>query len=148
MRCVYQEDVQLYFKLVDLSVGGCATLYSNICNLYSIFNTLYSILGTHYSVLNPPYLIPYSILCSLNHVFFNLPNVPSFLVFSHCPPDSTGDSVRPGHYIILNNRILKSNSLIFPRSEGYITQYTPSGFALGNSFRQRVIFDSISLVSS
>ena len=24
----------------------------------------------------------------------------------------------------------------------------PSGFALGNSFRQRVIFDSISLVSS
>ena len=31
------------------------------------------------------------------------------------------------HYIILNNGILKSNSLIFPRSEGYITQYTPKG---------------------
>ena len=29
------------------------------------------------------------------------------------------------HYIILNNGILKLNSLIFPRSEGYITQYTP-----------------------
>ena len=29
------------------------------------------------------------------------------------------------HYIILNNEILKSNSSIFPRSEGYITQYTP-----------------------
>ena len=29
------------------------------------------------------------------------------------------------HYIILNNGILKSNSSIFPRSEGYITQYTP-----------------------
>ena len=29
------------------------------------------------------------------------------------------------HYIILNNGILKSNSSILPRSEGYITQYTP-----------------------
>ena len=29
------------------------------------------------------------------------------------------------HYIILNIGILKSNSSIFPRSEGYITQYTP-----------------------
>ena len=29
------------------------------------------------------------------------------------------------HYIILNNGILKSNSSIFPRSKGYITQYTP-----------------------
>ena len=29
------------------------------------------------------------------------------------------------HYIILNNGILKSNSTIFPQSEGYITQYTP-----------------------
>ena len=29
------------------------------------------------------------------------------------------------HYIILNNGILKSNSSKFPRSEGYITQYTP-----------------------
>ena len=29
------------------------------------------------------------------------------------------------HYIILNNGILKSNSLIFPPSGGYITQYTP-----------------------
>ena len=29
------------------------------------------------------------------------------------------------HYIIINNGILKSNSSIFPRSEGYITQYTP-----------------------
>ena len=31
------------------------------------------------------------------------------------------------HYIIPNNGILKSNSSIFPRSEGYITQYTPWG---------------------
>ena len=31
------------------------------------------------------------------------------------------------HYIILNNGILKSNSTIYPRSEGYITQYTPEG---------------------
>ena len=31
------------------------------------------------------------------------------------------------HYIILNNGILKSNSSIFPRSQGYITQYTPQG---------------------
>ena len=31
------------------------------------------------------------------------------------------------HYILLNNGILKSNSSIFPRSEGYITQYTPWG---------------------
>ena len=30
-----------------------------------------------------------------------------------------------GHYIILNNGILKSNTSIFPHSEGYITQYTP-----------------------
>ena len=30
-------------------------------------------------------------------------------------------------YIIINNGILKSNCTIFPRSEGYITQYTPSG---------------------
>ena len=30
-------------------------------------------------------------------------------------------------YIILNNGILKSNSSLFPQSEGYITQYTPSG---------------------
>ena len=29
------------------------------------------------------------------------------------------------HYIIPNNGILKTNSSIFPRSEGYITQYTP-----------------------
>ena len=29
------------------------------------------------------------------------------------------------HYIILNNGILKSNCTIFPRSEVYITQYTP-----------------------
>ena len=29
------------------------------------------------------------------------------------------------HYIILNNGILKSNSSIFLRTEGYITQYTP-----------------------
>ena len=29
------------------------------------------------------------------------------------------------YYIILNNGILKSNSTIFPRSKGYITQYTP-----------------------
>ena len=29
------------------------------------------------------------------------------------------------HYIILNNGILKSNSTIFPRSKGFITQYTP-----------------------
>ena len=31
------------------------------------------------------------------------------------------------HYIILHNRILKSNSSVFPRSEGYISQYTPYG---------------------
>ena len=31
------------------------------------------------------------------------------------------------HYIIHNNGILKSNSSIFPWSEGYITQYTPKG---------------------
>ena len=31
------------------------------------------------------------------------------------------------HYIILNNEILKSNASIFPRSKGYITQYTPEG---------------------
>ena len=31
------------------------------------------------------------------------------------------------HYIILNNGILKSNSSIFPKSKGYITQYTPYG---------------------
>ena len=31
------------------------------------------------------------------------------------------------HYIILNNAILKSNSSIFPQSEGYIKQYTPLG---------------------
>ena len=41
------------------------------------------------------------------------------------------------HYIILNNGILKSNS-----------SGVPSGFPLGNSFRQRVIFDRISVVSS
>ena len=29
------------------------------------------------------------------------------------------------HYIILNNGILNSNSSISPRSEEYITQYTP-----------------------
>ena len=29
------------------------------------------------------------------------------------------------HYIILSNGILTSNSSIFPRSKGYITQYTP-----------------------
>ena len=29
------------------------------------------------------------------------------------------------HYIILNNGILKSNSSVFPWSEGYISQYTP-----------------------
>ena len=34
-------------------------------------------------------------------------------------------SIQYIHYILLNNGILKSNSLIFPRSEGYITQYTP-----------------------
>ena len=28
------------------------------------------------------------------------------------------------HYIILKNGVLRSNSLIFPWSEGYITQYT------------------------
>ena len=31
------------------------------------------------------------------------------------------------HYIICNNGILKTNSSIFPRSEGYITHYTPYG---------------------
>ena len=31
------------------------------------------------------------------------------------------------HYIILYIGILKSNYLIFPWSEGYITQYTPKG---------------------
>ena len=31
------------------------------------------------------------------------------------------------HYIIHNNGILKSNTTIFPRSKGYITQYTPLG---------------------
>ena len=31
------------------------------------------------------------------------------------------------HYIILNNGILKSNSLVFPRSKGYISQHTPYG---------------------
>ena len=31
------------------------------------------------------------------------------------------------HYIILNNGILKSNSSVFTRSKGYISQYTPSG---------------------
>ena len=29
------------------------------------------------------------------------------------------------HYIIHNNGILKSNSSVFPQSEGYILQYTP-----------------------
>ena len=29
------------------------------------------------------------------------------------------------HYIILNNRILKLLTSVFPRSEGYISQYTP-----------------------
>ena len=29
------------------------------------------------------------------------------------------------HYIILTNGILKSNSSVFPRSEGFISQYTP-----------------------
>ena len=31
----------------------------------------------------------------------------------------------PVHYIILNNGILKSNALVFPQSEGFISQYTP-----------------------
>ena len=35
------------------------------------------------------------------------------------------DWLNSDHYIILINWILKSNSSIFPRSEGYITQYTP-----------------------
>ena len=72
------------------------------------------------------------------------------------------------HYIILNNGILKSNSLVFPWSEGYISQYTvhistqlrmydqiypfafrsSSGIALWNSIRRRGIFDRISLVLS
>ena len=30
-------------------------------------------------------------------------------------------------YIILNNGILKLNSSVLPSSEGYISQYTPSG---------------------
>ena len=34
------------------------------------------------------------------------------------------------HYIIINNGIMKSNSSIFPRSEGYITHYTVH--SLGN----------------
>ena len=34
-------------------------------------------------------------------------------------------SCLPKHYILLNTGVLKSNSSIFPRSEGYITQYTP-----------------------
>ena len=38
-----------------------------------------------------------------------------------------GNSGCTVNYIILNNGILKSNSLIFPQSEGYITQYTPLG---------------------
>ena len=29
------------------------------------------------------------------------------------------------HYIILNNGILRSNTSVFPQSEGYISQYTP-----------------------
>ena len=37
----------------------------------------------------------------------------------------TGIGLGLGHYIILNNGILKLYSSIFPRSEGYITQYTP-----------------------
>ena len=43
---------------------------------------------------------------------------------------------------------------VFGRDKGYTVKYSPlpsgvpSGFALGNSFRQRVIFDRISLVSS
>ena len=32
-----------------------------------------------------------------------------------------------GNYIILNNEILKSNSLVFPLNEGYISQYTSWG---------------------
>ena len=38
-------------------------------------------------------------------------------------PDGAGTNTI--HYIILNNAILKSNSSVFPRSEGYISQYTP-----------------------
>ena len=34
-------------------------------------------------------------------------------------------TVHTGHYIILDNGILKSNSSVFPRSEGFISQYTP-----------------------
>ena len=30
-------------------------------------------------------------------------------------------------YIILNNGIMKLNSLVLPSSEGYISQYTPKG---------------------
>ena len=40
----------------------------------------------------------------------------------HLPLHPEGDI---SHYIILNNAIIKSNSSIFTRSEGYITQYTP-----------------------
>ena len=38
-----------------------------------------------------------------------------------------GNSGCTVNYIILNNGILKSNSLVFPQSEGYITQYTHQG---------------------
>ena len=45
------------------------------------------------------------------------------------PPQELEVSPRSGLYllVILNNGILKSNTAIFPRSEGYISQDTPYG---------------------
>ena len=45
-------------------------------------------------------------------------------------PLSVSLSIEKGsimHYSIPNNRILKSNSSVFPRSEGYNSQYPPCG---------------------
>ena len=39
----------------------------------------------------------------------------------------TINTIKIIHYIILNNGILRSNSSVYPRSEVYISQYTPLG---------------------
>ena len=49
----------------------------------------------------------------------------NFVNTSSATPHISSVALGPYHYIILNNRILKLNSSIFPWSEGYITQYTP-----------------------
>ena len=114
VQCMQSTMCTIYYAYYSM----CSTVYTVQYVQYSMHSTICRVHQVHY--------VHYTIVYFEVHTTMPYKATSSRAIAVHFSLDySKVCSIE--HYIILNNGILKSNSSIFPWSEGYITQYTPQG---------------------